>query len=82
MTTYSTPNTALAGSLATVPRYCAAQASALDLVRFHTVTLCWAFVRWPAMGKPIAPSPRNATLAISQSSVRISHPDNNRIGGI
>ena len=44
------------------PAYSAHQAIDLVAVRLYTVTWCPARARWPAMGEPITPRPRKATL--------------------
>lgn len=57
------PSTA-AAALSAVMAPCAANDSALDLLRFHTIS------RWPAASRlrvmrlPISPMPRNATLPV------------------
>src|SRR6266849_5480201 len=61
--TMSDPSAAFAGVSAKRPLYLPAQASALARLRLYTVSSWPPFVtRCPAMGKPITPSPMNASL--------------------
>ena len=70
--TKSAPSAASAGEGADMPPNFATQASALAGVRLNTVTAWPPRVwRWPAMGKPMVPSPIHATLLIARSSDRL-----------
>src|SRR6202012_671447 len=72
--TKSWPSAAAFGVAAVLPPNLSAHSFALAAVRLYTVT-SWPpfFTRCPAMGKPITPRPRNATLAISATlSVSLS----------
>src|SRR5262245_25594645 len=61
--TISAPSAAFAGVSAERPLCLATQFSALARLRLYTVTSCPPRVaRCPAMGKPITPSPMNASL--------------------
>ena len=64
--TASTPRAASAGvsAIAALPW----NVSALDRVRFHTVTWWPAWMRRDAIGAPIAPSPRKPSSATVSSS--------------
>src|ERR1700678_3358723 len=63
--TKSRPSAAACGVGAVWPPNFSAQAFALAGVRLNTVTSCPPLVtRCPAMGKPITPRPRKATLAM------------------
>ncbi len=66
--TASAPAAASAGESAT--RAAPSIASARARVRFHTVTAWPASIRRVAIGAPIAPSPRNASLATASLSAR------------
>src|ERR1044072_2091507 len=63
--TKSWPSAAAFGVGAARPPNLSAQSFALAPVRLYTVP-SWPpfFTRWPAMGKPITPRPRKATLAM------------------
>src|SRR5450755_4831999 len=63
--TKSWPSAAAFGVGAVLPPNFSAQALALAALRLYTVTSCPPFfTRCPAMGKPITPRPRKATLAM------------------
>src|SRR5207244_7809813 len=64
--TKSWPSAAAFGVAAVLPPNFSAHCFDLAAVRLYTVT-SWPpfFTRCPAMGKPMTPRPRNATLAIS-----------------
>lgn len=55
---------ACAGVAAIFPLYFSTQSLAFAMVRLNTTRSCPAFVRCPAMGPPMTPSPINAIFAI------------------
>lgn len=65
------PSTA-AAALSAAMAPCAANESALDLLRFHTVSRWPAASRLRAMRLPISPMPRNATLSVDRFIYSIS----------
>src|SRR3984957_7442511 len=66
--TKSWPSAAALGVAAVLPPNFSAHAFALAGVRLYTVTSWPPFVaRCPAMGKPMTPRPRKATLAMSET---------------
>src|SRR6185312_13990147 len=83
--TKSWPSAAALGVAAVLPPNFSAHCFALAAVRLYTVT-SWPpfFTRCPAMGKPMTPRPRNATLAISANLLVLRRRKQGRrgIGGV
>src|SRR5262249_31445856 len=61
ISTISASATAAVGVAADFPPCFSTHRVAVAGVRLYTVTVCPVRARWPAIGKPITPSPRNAS---------------------